>query len=90
MIAEMAEVAVEKAMVRLREEATEKRAENDEENTLVSINRACELLGRNRTSLWRWEKECVLLPVNVGGRKKYRLSDINVILKAGTNRTAKN
>ena len=34
-----------------------------------------------KTTLWRWKKRDYLRPVRVGGNERYRLSDINKILK---------
>ena len=33
------------------------------------------------STLWRWDKENYLKPVAIGGKRRYKLSDINEILK---------
>lgn len=46
----------------------------------VTKAKACEMLGKNATTLWRWEKEGYLVPVKVGSRSMYRLGDIQDIM----------
>ena len=40
-----------------------------------------EWLEVSATTLWRWEKCGYLIPVAVGNKKKYRMSDIQKILQ---------
>lgn len=37
----------------------------------------------NQASLWRWAKRGYLLPVEVGGKRMYRKSDLQRILNGG-------
>ena len=46
----------------------------------VSRQRACEMLDVDSTTLWRWAKRNYLVPATVGGKKRYKLSDINRLL----------
>jgi hypothetical protein len=46
----------------------------------VSRQRACEMLDVDSTTLWRWAKRNYLVPATVGGKKRYKMSDINKIL----------
>ncbi|MDR2144921.1 MAG: helix-turn-helix domain-containing protein [Tannerella sp.] len=50
-------------------------AENTE--TYISRQRASEMLEVDPSTLWRWAKQDYLVPVSVGGKKRYRMSDIN-------------
>ena len=34
----------------------------------------------SRTTLWNWRKEGYLVPIEIGGKYRYKLSDINTIL----------
>lgn len=43
----------------------------------LSPKQVSELLGVNTTSLWRWAKRGYLVPLEVGGKRKYRKSDID-------------
>lgn len=49
--------------------------------TYVSIERVMEMFGVCRATLWRWQKIGYLVPINVGGKRRYRMSDVNNILK---------
>jgi len=40
-----------------------------------------EMLGVNLSTLWRWKKRGYLVPIEVGGKRKYVDEDINAILK---------
>lgn len=53
--------------------------EGDEEHYL-SIKQVCELLSINASTLWRWRKQGYLIPVSIGGKRRYRLSEIKRML----------
>ena len=46
----------------------------------VSRQRACEMLDVDATTMWRWAKRNYLVPATVGGKKRYKMSDINKLL----------
>jgi hypothetical protein len=46
----------------------------------VSTKTACEILDINPTTAWRWQTKNFLSPIRVGGKKRYRMSDIEQIL----------
>ena len=50
--------------------------ERKNQNTYLTNEAACEMLGKSRGTLWRWEKAGYLTPVKVGKTLKYRLSDV--------------
>ena len=37
-------------------------------------------LNVSRTTLWNWRKDGYLVPIEIGGKYRYKLSDINTIL----------
>ena len=41
------------------------------------------LLGIDSSTLWRWAKSGYLVPVEYGGQRRYRVSDVQQILKGG-------
>ena len=49
--------------------------------TYPSRDKVKEMLGVGDTTLWRWQKDGYLVPINVGGKRRYRMSDINRILE---------
>ena len=50
-------------------------------DSLITTEEAMNKLRVCKTTLWRWKKRDYLRPVRVGGNERYRLSDINKILK---------
>jgi len=47
---------------------------------LKTRKEACDFLKVDQSSLWRWSKRGYLVPIEVGGRRMYRLSDLKRIL----------
>ena len=53
---------------------------NDKCNKNSTAETATEL-SVDKSTLWRWQRQNYLTPIKVGGKKKYRLSDVERILK---------
>lgn len=49
--------------------------------TYLSIEKVMEMFGVCRGTLWRWRKAGYLVPINVGGKRRYRKSDVNHIIE---------
>lgn len=47
---------------------------------ILSSREVTKMLGVSQPTLWRWQKSGYLVPLNVGGLRRYRLSDVNRIL----------
>ena len=50
---------------------------------LLTTNQVLERLKVSRTTLWVWVKKKYIVPIEIGGRQRYKLSDINAILESG-------
>lgn len=50
-------------------------------DVLLTTDEVAERLSVSRTTLWKWEKKNYLCPIEVGGKRRYKLSDINEILR---------
>ena len=50
--------------------------------TYLSPKKTAELLDVNASTLWRWGKINYLTPIELGGKRKYKISDINKLLEA--------
>ena len=51
------------------------------DEALISADKAAEMLDVSRPTLWRWEKLGYLIPMKIGGKLRYRLSDVKNIIK---------
>lgn len=49
--------------------------------TYPSRDKVMEILGVSSATLWRWQKVGYLVPLNVGGKRRYRMSDVKRILE---------
>lgn len=48
--------------------------------TYPSTDQVAKILDVSKSTLWRWDKSGYLCPIEVGGKRRYRMSDINKIL----------
>lgn len=46
----------------------------------LSIKQVCEILSVDASTLWRWRKRGYLVPAKIGGKRRYKMSDIRRIL----------
>jgi predicted DNA-binding transcriptional regulator AlpA len=46
----------------------------------LSPEQVSAMLGVDRTTLWRWKKQGYLKPAGIGGKIRYKTSDINKLL----------
>ena len=60
----------------LEQEIADSKAE-----TYVSREKAMEILDVSSVTLWRWKKMKYLVPIIVGGKCRYRMSDIRRIME---------
>lgn len=62
----------------------EKQIRDEQEEKYLSSDKVCEMLQVTKPTLWRWEKIEYLVPLHVGGKVRYKLSDIKQILTSKT------
>jgi hypothetical protein len=48
-----------------------------------SIAQVSKILDVDKSTLWRWHKQGYLVPIEVGGKRRYRMSDVKKILNGG-------
>jgi len=53
----------------------------EESEKYLTRKQASEILDVNLATLWRWNNENYLCSIEIGGKRRYKLSDINKILK---------
>lgn len=51
------------------------------EESYPTIDEVVSLLNISKTTLWRWAKEKYLNPIEIGGKRRYRMSDIKKLLE---------
>ena len=51
--------------------------------THVTPQKTAEIFDVDPSTLWRWRKRNYLVPVEVGGLRRYKMSDIQRILNGG-------
>jgi len=49
--------------------------------TYPSRERVMEILDVSQATMWRWQKSGYLVAINVGGKRRYRMSDVKRILE---------
>ena len=49
----------------------------------LSVNQVAKLLSVDKSTLWRWNKQGYLAAIELGGKRRYKMSDIQRILKKG-------
>lgn len=74
-----------KGLIKQAKQQLEQQVTDASTETYPSEAKVCEILDVTRTTLWRWKKTGYLIPVEVGGKRRYRMSDINRILNGGRN-----
>ena len=57
----------------------------DKMERYISPKDVAEMLGVDPSTLWRWGKRDYLTPCYIGGKKRYRYSDIKRLLEGGGN-----
>ena len=49
--------------------------------TYPSPDQVAKILSVNKTTLWRWRKQNYLVPIEIGGKRRHRMSDVKRILE---------
>ena len=56
---------------------------SDKAETYPTPKQVAEILQCDLTTLWRYGKKGYLVPIEVGGKRRYRMSDVKAILNSG-------
>ena len=80
---EMAEYLVKLTRKELEQQITDANTE-----TYPSSEQVAKILDVDKTTLWRWANRGVLMPIKIGGKNRYKMSDIKQIL--GENKNGNN
>jgi predicted DNA-binding transcriptional regulator AlpA len=78
-IKDFAQSLIEKAKCAFRDEA-----EQAAMNNLLTPDDVVEMYHISKPTLWRWAKAGYLVPIPIGGKRRYRKADVdNIISKKG-------
>ena len=56
---------------------------SDKAESYLTPKQVSEMLGVNLSTLWRYAKRKYLVPIEVAGKRKYKMSEIKKILSGG-------
>jgi excisionase family DNA binding protein len=65
--------------------ALEKQIREENEEKYLSPDEVCKLLNVSKPTLWRWEKIEYLIPIRVGKKVRYKLSEVENTIKLRNN-----
>ena len=68
------------ALIRMAKAELEQQITDTAAETYPSVTKVAEILDVNKTTLWRWAKAGYLVPIEIGGKRRYKMSDIKRIL----------
>ena len=75
---EVVDYCVNKTRKDLEQQITDASAE-----TYPSVDQVAKMLNVTKPSLWRWAKRGYLVPIEVGGKRRYKMSDVKRVLEGG-------
>ena len=76
-------IKANEALIARTKEQLEQIITDQSVETYPSRKKVAELLDVNLSTLWRWAKKGLLVPIEVGGRLRYKMSDVRRMLNNG-------
>jgi transcriptional regulator with PAS, ATPase and Fis domain len=73
---EVIDYCVNKTRKELEQQITDANTE-----TYPSAAQVAKILDVDKSTLWRWRKQNYLVPIEIGGKRRYRMSDVKRILE---------
>lgn len=74
-------VEANKQLIEQTRDALSKSIRDKEETRYLTRDMVMEMLNISSPTLWRWAKTGYLVPINFGGQRRYRSTDIDEILE---------
>lgn len=75
-LVEVIDYCVNKTRKDLEQQITDANTE-----TYPSPDQVAKILDVDKSTLWRWKKQGYLIPIEIGGKRRYRMSDVKKILE---------
>lgn len=76
-------IEANEALIAQTKEQQEQLITDQTAETYPSRQKVAEILDVDKTTLWRWAKRGLLVPVEIGGKRRYRMSDVRRMLNKG-------
>ena len=76
-------IEANEALINRTKEQLEQIVTDANTETYPSREKVAEMLDVDKSTLWRWAKRGILVPIEVGGKRRYRMSDVRRILNNG-------
>ncbi len=76
-------IEANEALVAKTKEQLEQIITDQATETYPSREKVAELLDVNTSTLWRWAKRGLLVPIEIGGKRRYKMSDVRRMLNNG-------
>lgn len=76
-------IEANEALIAQTKEQLEQLITDQTAETYPSRQKVAEILDVDKTTLWRWAKRGLLVPVEIGGKRRYRMSDVRRMLNKG-------
>ena len=76
-------IEANEALVARTKEQLEQLITDQSVESYPSREKVAELLNVDLSTLWRWAKRGLLVPIEIGGRRRYRMSDVRRMLNNG-------
>lgn len=74
-------IACNRLLIQQTKDDLEKQLIEANEESYPTIDEVTSLLNVSKTTLWRWAKQRYLNPVEVGGKRRYKMSDVKKLLE---------
>lgn len=81
-------IEANETLIKLTRKELEQQITDANTETYPSAEQVAKILDVDKTTLWRWAKRGVLEPIKIGGKNRYKMSDIKQIL--GENKNGNN
>ena len=76
-------IKANEALVAKTKEQLEQIITDQSVETYPSRGKVAELLDVDKSTLWRWAKRGILVPLEIGGKRRYKMSDVRRMLNNG-------
>lgn len=76
-------IEANEALVAKTKEQLEQIITDQSAEVYPSREKVAEMLDVDLSTLWRWAKRGLLVPIEIGGKRRYRMSDVRRMLNNG-------